>query len=366
MPTKKTASAKSSRTSSKVSKSSPPERAARSSAPPPKARAAGRSDDEDDDEEERDELPSRRITPSVPPPRGKKERKEIQQLLETGREKGFLTLDEVNAALPPEMVTSDQIDDLLQLLKQEEIDLVEAPRDARPKKEQHIPEPRENRNSDFPSIPPAVLEDEANAAKSNDPVRMYLRKMGSVSLLTREGEVEIAKRIEDGEAKVFHVIINSRVGIAEILDIAENLRKAKIRVKDVIKDVPETNNDDASETPPEFNEEEAIKRTLRLLDKVKRIEGLNTKLREDLEAKKGSDRARKQIELQIEKHTAELIATLQEVRFNKKLLDRLVGRIKAYIRRIERAEATISEAERQVGFANQKDIRRYLRDLPND
>jgi len=371
MATKKTASAKPARTPGKVIKSKPSERDSHSSAPPPGARAAGGSgssdDDDEDEDDDRDELPSRQLTQSVAPPgRSKKDRKEIQQLLETGRAKGFLTLDQVNSALPPEMVNSDQIDDLLQLLKNEEIDLLEAPRDARPKKPQHNPDARETRTSDFPSIAPAAMEDEANAAKSNDPVRMYLRKMGSVSLLTREGEVEIAKRIEDGEAKVFHVIINSRVGIAEILDIAENLRKAKIRVKDVIKDVPETNADATDETPPEFNEEEAIKRTLRLLDKVKRIEGQNQKLREDLEEKKGSDRARAQIVEQIAKHTLELIATLQEVRFNKKLIDRLVGRIKSYIRRIERAEATIAEAERQVGGANQKDIRRYLRDFPAD
>ena len=375
MPTKKSASAKSARPTTKAAKTSQVAEGnvaetAFPSSPPPRARSAktkGHGEDDDGDDDEAAALPSRSLTVSTAPPgRSRKERREIQALLDAGREKGFLTLDEVNSALPPEMVTSDQIDDLLQLLKNEEIDLVEGAREARPKKEQHIPEPRETRNSDFPSIPPAVLEDEANAAKSNDPVRMYLRKMGSVSLLTREGEVEIAKRIEDGEAKVFHVIINSRVGIAEILDIADNLRKAKIRVKDVIKDVPETNTDNADETPPEFNEEEAIKRTLRLLDKVKRIEGLNAKLREDIDAKKGSERSRKQFVAQLEKNTAELISTLQEVRFNKKLIDRLVGRIKGYIRRIERAEATIAEAERQVGGANQKDIRRYLRDFVTD
>src|SRR5262249_60793363 len=83
------------------------------------------------------------------------------------------------------------------------------------------------RNSEYPSVPPSAL-DEGEMSKSSDPVRMYLRKMGSVSLLTREGEVEIAKRIETGESTVFEVIINSRVGIAEILSIGENLNPANI------------------------------------------------------------------------------------------------------------------------------------------
>jgi RNA polymerase primary sigma factor len=173
---------------------------------------------------------------------GNGKRREIQKLIELGREKGFLTYDEVNDALPPEMVTSDQIDDLMELLEGQNIEVVVAAHQVRgDKNAANRAAPRATnsdapmRGSEFPSVPPAAL-DESDANKSSDPVRMYLRKMGSVSLLTREGEVEIAKRIEDGEGTVFQVIINSRVGITEILDIGENLRKGKIRAKDVVRD----------------------------------------------------------------------------------------------------------------------------------
>ena len=74
-------------------------------------------------------------------------------------------------------------------------------------------------------------------SKTNDPVRMYLRKMGSVSLLTREGEVEIAKRIEEGERRVLQVVLNSAIAVEEILELGEKLKKAKIRVKDVVRDL---------------------------------------------------------------------------------------------------------------------------------
>src|SRR5678815_6097324 len=77
-----------------------------------------------------------------------------------------------------------------------------------------------------------VDEDEEYAySRTSDPVRMYLRKMGSVSLLTREGEVEIAKRIEDGERKMLQAVLNSSVAVEELLEIGERLRKGKVRVK---------------------------------------------------------------------------------------------------------------------------------------
>ena len=99
-------------------------------------------------------------------------------------------------------------------------------------------------------------------SKSNDPVRMYLRKMGSVSLLTREGEVEIAKRIERASTPCWQAILNSPIAVREIIDIGEKLRKHKIRVKDIIRD--------AEDDDQEFDEEEADRRIIRLIDKVKR------------------------------------------------------------------------------------------------
>src|SRR5690606_31310873 len=119
---------------------------------------------------------------------------------------------------------------------------------------------REERTS---TIPPALVDD-SYSSKSNDPVRMYLRKMGSVSLLTREGEVEIAKRIEEGENRVFQCILRSRVGVSEILAIGDGLKKGKLRIKDVIKDYDKTDDD--------ANDEEAKEQTYKILEKIRRLE----------------------------------------------------------------------------------------------
>src|SRR5206468_9273790 len=82
-------------------------------------------------------------------------------------------------------------------------------------------------------------EEEEPGGKSNDPVRLYLRKMGSVSLLTREGEVEIAKRIEEGEKEVLRSMLACKVAVAEIIEIGAKLKAGKLRVREVVKDAPE-------------------------------------------------------------------------------------------------------------------------------
>ncbi|MDD9936975.1 MAG: RNA polymerase sigma factor RpoD [Myxococcales bacterium] len=294
-------------------------------------------------------------------PKGKqKGRKDINRLLELGNQRGYLTYDEVNDALPPEMVTSEQIDDLMLLLGQNNVEVVVAPSQANIRAEQQRQaasrtaskdKPSGSRNSEFPSVPPPAV-DENEMSKSSDPVRMYLRKMGSVSLLTREGEVEIAKRIEDGESTIFAVLVNSRVGISEILEVGENLKKAKLRVKDVVRDF-----DPNDELGPD--EEEVVKRVLRLLDKVRRLEGQNEKLREDL-AEKKTEKARNEVRTPLESNQKDIVRALHEAKFTKKLIDELVLRIKGYARRVERADNEVLEAERSVGMIKAGDMQKSI------
>ena len=293
--------------------------------------------------------PTSRVIPKL---KGR-ERKEVQLLLERGRVQGHLTYDELNEALPPDMVTSDQIDDLMVWLKSEDIDVVDGAPEGQSRTSE-TPVAATRGASRRPSaIPPPV--DDSYAQKSNDPVRMYLRKMGAVSLLTREGEVEIAKRIEDGEYKIFQVILNSRVGVSEILEIGENLRRAKLRIKDVIRDL---------DKEEEVDFEAAKTRALKLFDKVRRIESSMTKVQSELDSKRRvSDRSKKQYAAQLDKHLDERVALLRELNLTKKQIDRVVARIKSYTRRVERAHREMSEAEQRVGGLKFKDMKRVVHDM---
>src|SRR5690606_5198040 len=119
-----------------------------------------------------------------------------------------LTYDEVNDVVAADSVTPDRIDDLMIWLAEEEIQLVDSAASVKRRADGQVKPAKAKREERTSTIPPALVDD-SYSSKSNDPVRMYLRKMGSVSLLTREGEVEIAKRIEEGENRVFQCILRS-------------------------------------------------------------------------------------------------------------------------------------------------------------
>ena len=288
-----------------------------------------------------------------------RESKEVQQLIDLGKSKGFLTYEEVNDALPQDLVAPDQIDDVISALGDEDIQIVDAAtqvkiapkriaeQEADPGSKVHVHEDDHGHEEDV----------DATLARSNDPVRMYLRKMGSVALLTREGEVEIAKRIEEGELMVLDAILNSPIAVREIIDIGEKLRKHKIRVKDVIRD--------GEEDDQNFDEEEADRRLIRLIDRVKRLD----KRHQDAIAarKECTGSQRRQLDEELAQTRAELVKTLEEMRLNKKTIDRIVAKLKTLIQKVERAESPAAEVERRTGLGRDE-IRKLLssaRDNPS-
>ncbi|HKO92767.1 MAG TPA: RNA polymerase sigma factor RpoD [Polyangiaceae bacterium] len=252
---------------------------------------------------------------------------EVDALISLGKSKGFLTYDEVNDALPDEDVGADQMDRVLSRLDTEDIEVVSA------RVEADVP-PRATGDSELPpsSARKGGAKREMNDAaygRSNDPVRMYLRKMGSVALLTREREVEIAKRIEEGENEVLAAILSSPIAVREIIAIGEQLRSHRLRVKEIIRD--------SEEDEHEFDEEEADRFLMRLIDKVKRSDKKNQTLRDEM---KGAGEARrKQIVLDLKASHEEVAKTLHEMRLNKKIIDRMVGRLKTLHSKMNRAAA---------------------------
>src|ERR1700722_9911501 len=273
-----------------------------------------------------------------------RDRKEVQQLIEMGKSKGFLTYEEVNDALPADMAAPDQMEDVLGALGDEDIEIVDAATQVKIAPKRIVEEQHEQKTSSdrdhAPSGTAAKTEEEIDGyhSKSNDPVRMYLRKMGSVSLLTREGEVEIAKRIETGEHMVLSAILNSPVAVREIIDLGDKLRKHKIRVKDIIRDAEDDN--------AEFDEEEADRRILRLIDKVKHLEKVATDLKESLETCAAS--RKKGIEAEVDANRQKMVETLEEMRLNKKTIDKVVAKLRGLIQKIERAESGVVDIAKRA------------------
>ncbi len=150
------------------------------------------------------------------------------EIIEVGKEKGYLTFGEVNDLLPGDITSPDDLDDLLTTINTQGIEIGGDDDGGRGRREKYEPEAGEESEDVELDLSPGTLE------KTNDPVRMYLREMGTVPLLTREGEVEIAKRIERGQLRVMKAISRSPIVIREIVGLGEDLRRGVRNIKEVV------------------------------------------------------------------------------------------------------------------------------------
>ncbi len=172
----------------------------------------------------------------------------INRLLEVGKEKGYLTMDEVNEALAGEVMSEDQVDEVIAMFGEHDIDIIEAPADSR------------EDDSEAPAgiEPPAEVIDAGSLGRSTDPVRQYLREMGNVSLLTREGEVEIAKRIESGLLAVREQLLKQPLSLEYVVTLFDMVKDDKIRLRDLFAEddaEPESDKEEEEEEEPKFDED---------------------------------------------------------------------------------------------------------------
>ncbi len=147
---------------------------------------------------------------------------EIRQLIATGKEKGFLLYDEVNELLPADVTSSEELDELFALFNSAGIEVIDS--DQKVREEKIFGRPNEGRDEVELDLTPGTLD------KTNDPVRMYLREMGTVPLLTREGEVAIAKRIERGKLMVMKAISRTPSVAKNIIHMGEQLKQNNLGV----------------------------------------------------------------------------------------------------------------------------------------
>ena len=145
----------------------------------------------------------------------------IKTLIKKGKERGFVTHDELNAALPQDELSSEQIEDVMSSLNEMGVSVVEAAEEV------------ENNNDNEEEKPTGNLSD-GDVSGSDDPVRMYLREMGSVELLSREGEIAIAKRIEAGREMMIGGICESPLAIRTLLHWRQQIRDNAVPLRDII------------------------------------------------------------------------------------------------------------------------------------
>jgi RNA polymerase primary sigma factor len=280
---------------------------------------------------------------------------QVRQLISIGKERGYLLYDEVNDILPPEVHSSDEIDEVLSTFDRygigiyEDAATAESACDAAEATDFGAGEPKEEftiEDSEL-DLTPGPVE------KTNDPVRSYLREMGTVPLLTREGEVAIAKRFERGHLLVLKTITRAPLIVKELLQVGEDLRNGCRSVKDIV----HLDDEDLSEE----NVEAKTKKTLKTIDKIAALYLLATKqaskLRRVPSSKKDSYlRAR----YALARTRVEMSKRVRELNFKPSEKKRLIHKIHQTVERVHFLERQIEKLEHRVD-ASKADVQAEAR-----
>jgi len=265
--------------------------------------------------------------------------KAVEHLIKIEGEKGFLTFDEVNGIPPNDIVSSDQIDDVLMMFDEMDIDVVDDLQGLKVEEEKAVEKEEEEGDE---------LEMET-FGRATDPVRMYLREMGSVSLLTREGEVEIAKRIENGKREVLSVVLNCPMVVKEVINLGNAIKAGKVEIREV------TNEIDEEEVS--FEEEQAQKK--KILELIDRIKRRNEEVRRLL---KKRSIPRGKIQRQVKKKQEEILECFNQMDLRDVQINKIVQKMKQMLNRVEKGENEIKKFEEKWGISVQE-ARSYLKKL---
>ena len=267
---------------------------------------------------------------------------QVRQLINMGKERGYLLYDEVNDILPAEVHSSEEIDDLLSTFERYGIDVYEdlstakaALAAAESTDTVEVKEEGGHADDGELDLSPGTLE------KTNDPVRMYLREMGTVPLLTREGEVAIAKRIERGQLVVMKTVSRSPVVLKELLSVGEDLRRGARSIKEIVQF------DDEELTDEKI--EDKTKQTLKVIEKIAKLYLHAMKLSARFE---NLPRSKKRPYLRARNELArtriEMSLLVRSLEFNLLERKRLIDKIRQTVERVHQLEREAGKLERRV------------------
>jgi RNA polymerase primary sigma factor len=250
-----------------------------------------------------------------------------------GRKKGFLTYREMNSLLPEEVAPADQIDNILNLFDEMEIEVAD---EAERPKAVGASEPQEEESSEveLDLVPSSV-------GRTDDPVRMYLREMGKTPLLTREGEIRIAKRIEEGRKEVADAVCRAGVAVREITEVGERLLKGRARVGELF---ALNEFDELSEQ----KEKELLAENTPLLEGLRKEQAKIDDLRHRYQRGFGrlTERWLQKIQDEMSRRKAAQATLLQKLNVNQRVVERVVTRMRNLLGRIDQGERELRETGR--------------------
>jgi len=272
----------------------------------------------------------------------------VRQLIAVGKERGYLLYDEVNDSLPAEVHSSEEIDDLLTTFERNGIEIYEDQASAKAARAVEVSTTPGDRDGGVKEdahegdgdldLTPGSLE------KTNDPVRMYLREMGTVPLLTREGEVTIAKRIERGQLVVMKSVTRSPIVIKELIAVGDDLRKGGRSIKEIVQFDDE-----------ELTEEKIANKTKQTLKHIEKIAKLyENGLKQAIKLEK-TPKAKKRpwihAKWEVARTRVEISLAVRDIDFNPLEKKRLIDKMRGTVERLQSLEREAGRLERRVDAA---------------
>ena len=262
---------------------------------------------------------------------------EVKELISLGKSKGFLTYEEMNSILPEDITSSEQIDDIITLFGEMDIEIVNGPQKAKVVKSVEAPEEEEISGAELDLTPSPI-------GHTDDPVRMYLREMAKTPLLTREGEIRIAKRIEAGREEVSNAVCRASVAVREVIFLGERLLSGRLRVGDIIS----LNEFDETSEQKEMELLAEIAPILKgLKAEQEKIDGLRKKLVSPSGAVLKGEKA-EVIWKKMVRSRSRQASLMCHLSLNQKVIDRILSRMKNLLERIGQGEDEMAEAEKAL------------------
>ena len=245
---------------------------------------------------------------------GKQEK--IDELVTKGRKQGYLTYDQISEVLPEEMMSPEQLDDTLMWFDDLDIEVVE--------KQKKISSSQKKDDNESEKLSDSEEADEiATFGSVTDPVKMYLREMGLVTLLSREGEIEIAKKIEAGEQEVLRAMLETTLGIDSIINLGEQIAAGTLRPKHVLRDI------DEGDTI--VDESIQIEKFLETIDQIKQIDAENQELRDKIFSEDLEPDARRRTKRAIRRRNRKIFDLLKDWRLETDVIDEIEKKIRTQV-----------------------------------
>ena len=290
-----------------------------------------------------------------------KEIQQIKALIAKGKTAGYLTFEEVSKAVPVEMSSPENLEEIIGMFDQMDIAIVDSEKEGKSITGGNSESEADTVDVVFDAALDTTIEGAIDlttdmaatedagdfAARNTDPVRMYLREMGAVPLLDRDGEVVIAKKIEMGEQDVLYALVEVPVAVEELINVGEDLKQNRIKLKDVVKTIEE---DDPSED--EMNQRQ---RVILLLEEIRAIYKKKRKIYTKLDACCTLERRVAGTQKEILQYKEEVVERLRDIKLEKTLIDRIIETVEDYVRQMRNYEREL-EAYIQATGKSQGEI----------